>query len=390
MRRVLILVAACVAVAAVAYWLITREDWAEQFRYERQETELVVANLTHSSITLFKVGRTLDDTARVDGFDGRRIWLPPGNYFLRSEERGRVQYYPVPLTGYRCGPDEDGSCLVTVRPAPKEYPPRLLHMLPEFVFIPSGSFLMGDRQNPREPHYVWVTGYFMAPFEVTNEEFRAFLYAEDGYQDDANWTAEGRRWRKTARSLCSALLTPRDSAYKRFGAPELPVTWVTWFEANAFCKWLTRRYPGWWFTLPNDAEWEKAARGPDNLDYALSMSISDAEEAWYNWRKNPDAPVPLFGVVSTGKMFRANRYGLYHMTGNVVEWTQSIDTPFNREHPFVEDERNHDDAWGKRTARGGSWYSAATSYLYIPYRDSFQPEHSTQDIGFRIVVKALP
>ncbi len=390
MRRVLVFVVTVVAVAAIAYWLATRQDRVEEEHYERQETELVVANLAHSPITLFKAGRTLDDTTRVDGFDGQRIWLAPGNYFLQSVQHGRIQYYPVPLTGYRCGPDEDGSYLVTIRPAPREFPPRLLSTLPEFVLIPSGTFLMGDRQNPREPHYVWVPGYFIAPFEVTNEEFRTFLGAEDGYHDDAHWTVEGRKWRMSMRSQASALLTPADEDYERFGKADLPVTWVTWFEANAFCKWLTRRFPGWLFTLPNDAEWEKAARGPDNLDYALSMSVSDAEASWYNWRKNPDAPTPLFGVSTTGNVFRTNRYGLYHMTGNVVEWTQSIDKPFNRDHPFVEDERNYDDARGKRTARGGSWYSAAISYLYIPYRDSFQPEHSTQDIGFRIVAKALP
>ncbi len=185
MKRVLLFLAAFAGVVGAFYWFLTHDDRAEQRRYERQETELVVANLARSTLTLFKAGRTLDDTIRLDAFDGQRIWLPRGNYFLRSEENGRVQYYPIPLTGYRCGPDKDGSYLVTLRPAPKEFPPQLFSTLPEFVFIPSGTFLMGDRQNPREPHYVWVTGYFIAPFEVTNEEFRAFLSAEDGYNNDA-------------------------------------------------------------------------------------------------------------------------------------------------------------------------------------------------------------
>jgi len=78
------------------------------------------------------------------------------------------------------------------------------------------------------------------------------------------------------------------------------------------------------------------------------------------------------------------------MTGIVVEWTQSVNVPFNRDHPFVDDERNLDATPELRTARGGSWYSACTTYLYIPYRDAFQPEPSTQNIGFRFVAKALP
>jgi hypothetical protein len=56
----------------------------------------------------------------------------------------------------------------------------------------------------------------------------------------------------------------------------------------------------------------------------------------------------------------------------------------------VDDDRNHDDTAGLRVARGGSWYSASIAILYIPYRDAFQPEHSTQDIGFRIAAKLLP
>ena len=61
-----------------------------------------------------------------------------------------------------------------------------------------------------------------------------------------------------------------------------------------------------------------------------------------------------------------------------------------RDHPFADDERNHDDTPGVRSVRGGSWYSASIAYLYIPYRDSFQPEHSNQELGFRVVAKALP
>lgn len=52
---------------------------------------------------------------------------------------------------------------------------------------------------------------------------------------------------------------------------------VNWFEANAFCHWLTQKLGGgrWIFGLASEAEWEKAARGPDNFDYGLGMNISN-------------------------------------------------------------------------------------------------------------------
>ncbi len=394
MKRYLLIAATILLIATVSvgYWLFSQDDREEQAHYEQGETELVISNLANATLTLYKSGKNLSDTTRVAGFDGKSIWLKPGNYFLRTDDGGRTMFVSVPLTGYRCGPDDDGSFLVTIRPIPKTFPPRLSNSLPGFIYIPSGNFLLGDRQNPREPHYVWLTGYFVAPFEVTNGEFREFLDASDGYIDSSNWTEEGQRWRTTIMSHATALLNPTDTDYKRFGQLNQPVGLVTWYEANAFCKWMSRKYADhkWQFSLPTDAEWEKAARGPDNFDYALSMFISDAEVTLYNWRKNPDNPLPVFGIEATPALFKPNRFGLYHMTGNVVEWTQSTDRPFNREHPYVDDERNHDGAVGLRTARGGSWYSAAISYMYIPYRDSFQPEHSTRDIGFRIVARALP
>jgi formylglycine-generating enzyme required for sulfatase activity len=88
--------------------------------------------------------------------------------------------------------------------------------------------------------------------------------------------------------------------------------------------------------------------------------------------------------------YRPNRYGIYHLSGNVVEWTNSVARPFNRERPYVDAERNREDVNEARVARGGSWYSASIALLYIPYRDSFQPEVSHHDLGFRIVARSLP
>jgi formylglycine-generating enzyme required for sulfatase activity len=390
--RVAVLMTMLAAPAAILIWWLTQDDPLEESRYQLRETELVVSSLYGSSPMLYKAGRYLQDTLSISVFDGRSTWLQPGNYFLSTDDARGQYLFPVPLTGYRCGPDKDDSFIATLRPPPKEYPPNSLGDLPQFMFIPSGNFLLGDRLNPGEQHYVWLTGYFISPFEVSNEEFREFMKAPDGYTNDDNWTREGRVWKYSARSRATALLKTGDLKYKRFGRPDQPVAWVNWFEANAFCKWLNGKLGNhrWLYSLPTDAEWEKAARGPDNLDYSLSMTISDNETSLYNWKKNPDSPVTVVGIHDSQRLYRPNRYGLYHMSGNVVEWTQSTDRPYNRLHPYAEDERNHDDTPGARTARGGSWYSASIAYLYIPYRDAFQPEHSSQDAGFRVVVRPLP
>jgi formylglycine-generating enzyme required for sulfatase activity len=374
---------------AVRYIQGERED-AQHF--EQEETDLVITNLANAKIKLFKAGNKLQDATELKDFNGERIWLARGNYFLKVDSQDQTTFYPVPITGYRTGPDNDGSFAVTIRHLSNETPPKLLPDISSFVFIPSGNFLLGERKNPREPHYVWLPAFFISPFEVTNAEFKEFLNDPKGFGDDSNWTEAGKKWKASNTSKATATLKTTDAEYKRFGQPTQPVTWVTWFEAQAFCKWLTKKFGQgkWIFSLPSEAEWEKAARGPDSFDYGLGNFLSDKEVKLYNWKKNPDAPVTVIDIADSKANYTPNRYGLYHVSGNVVEWTSSISRPFNRDNPYKDEERNREDSVEVRIVRGGSWYSASIALLYIPYRDNFQPEISHHDLGFRIVVRLLP
>jgi formylglycine-generating enzyme required for sulfatase activity len=387
-----------IALAAVLAGGVTIASWLshaerkEQLRSERDETELVVTNSAEEQVHLFRAGRSLREATELSLSGNQRVWLPPGNYFLKAIQEGRICFFPIPLRGYRSGPETNGAFTVTVRSTPKGRPPLLFPDLPPMTYVPSGHFLLGDRLNPREPHHVWVAGFFMSPFEVTNREFGEFLKADQGYRESANWSDGGRQWNASNASRASALLGVRDSDFKRFGRPELPVVDVNWFEANAYCHWLTRMFgqEKWIFALPSEAEWEKAARGPDNFDYGLGMIISDNEVHLYNWKKNPEAQVTVVGFQESQSNYQPNRYGLYHMSGNVAEWTQSVHRSYNHEHPYVDDDRNRDSASGLRVVRGGSWYSASTAILYLPYRETFQPEISASYLGFRVIARRLP
>jgi iron(II)-dependent oxidoreductase len=231
-----------------------------------------------------------------------------------------------------------------------------------------------------------VPSFHIASFEVTNGEFRLFLADPDGYGGRANWTDAGWAWRQANPTQATAALAEEDARYPRFGRNDLPVMLVNWYEASAYCRWLTRCVGArrWLFRMATEAEWEKAARGPDGFDYGLGMELSEPQAPLYNWRKNPGAEVTLVGVEETPRLYRPNRYGVYHASGNAREWTQSVFRRYSAQEPYQDDDRNADDTPGLRVTRGGSWYSASAVRLQLAYREEFQPELSSDDLGFRI------
>lgn len=374
------------------WWIATSDDREENGRFSRGETELEVANPGDASIALLIAGDSYGQVRELSASLSDRQWLPPGRYMLRAAAGACTLWYPVPLTGYRSGPDEEGTFRVTVRSCPDILPPTLPESPAPFVHLPAGSFLFGGRLNPREQHHVWLPAFFLARFELTNGEFRRFTEDPEGYENDGNWTERGRRWREGGVSRATAALRPSDPAFMRFGRDDQPVLWVNWFEAMAYCSWLTRTIGEgrWLYQLPTEAEWEKSARGPESFDFMLGMQVSDAEADLYNWRKNPGADTTVVGSSATPGRYPSNTYGIYHLTGNALEWTRSQYVPFNRHNPYRDDARNDPEGDGHRVARGGSWYSASNAYLNVSYRDAFQPEHSSQELGFRIVARRLP
>lgn len=149
-----------IVVGAEIFFLyqLAEAERADVLHYERDEAELVVANTIDTRVSLYRAGKRLDQAQAVADFDGERMWLTQGNYFLKAEQNDKTVFYPVPILGYGQGNERDDSFSVTIRPIPAADPPTLLKDSPAFVFVPGGSFLMGDRLNPREPHYVWTQG----------------------------------------------------------------------------------------------------------------------------------------------------------------------------------------------------------------------------------------
>lgn len=159
------------------------------------------------------------------------------------------------------------------------------------VYIPGGEFKVGredGEENERPAHSIIVAPFFIGQTEVTNEQYAKFIEAT-GYFLPPSW--QGKRY--------------------PVGADKLPVTDVTWADANEYAKWAQKR-------LPTEEEWEIAARGTDGRVYPWGSIWEDdlANVAKDEANKRQLAPV---GTYLRGQSF----YGAFDMVGNAWEWTAS-------------------------------------------------------------------
>jgi formylglycine-generating enzyme required for sulfatase activity len=123
--------------------------------------------------------------------------------------------------------------------------------------VPAGTFLFGDDKQKLE-----LPGFAIAKYPITYSQFQVFIDAKDGIRDSRWW--EG---------LAEAHRQPFEQSWK---FDDHPREAVSWYQAMAFCRWLSSRLGGgygtnsisrWVIRLPTESEWEKAARGTDGRLY---------------------------------------------------------------------------------------------------------------------------
>jgi formylglycine-generating enzyme len=205
---------------------------------------------------------------------------------------------------------------------------RMAVIKPEMVTIPAGDFMMGCEtggENEMPVHRVWVDAFAIAKYAVTRGEYACFV-ADTQRECPAYWDDP------------------------KFQNPNQPVVAVCWFDAVAYCAWLSE-VTGQVFRLPTEAEREKASRGGvDGLAYPWGNELPEDCEGGRD---------TVLDVVGVGE---PNGYGLYDMSGGVHEWCAE----------FGE----------RRVARGGSWRHNVR-YTRCAARSSLAPDKQFSDFGFR-------
>ena len=265
--------------------------------------------------------------------------------------------------------------------------------LPGDVAIPGGRHRLGGEatlpfrfDNEKPPMEVEVAPFSIARAPVTNAEFAAFV-DDGGYERRELWSEAGWRWRES-----QALEAPTywrrgaDNRWeqRRFDrwrplAAHQPMVHVSWYEAEAWCRWAGRR-------LPSEAEWEVAASraptadgaslAPGKRRFPWGDTPPDAERANLDgWRL---APVDV-GALPAGD----SAFGCRQMLGNVWEWTASPFAPFPGFAPELY--RDYSAPWfqeGRYVLRGGAW-ATRSRLIHNAYRNFFTPDRHDVLAGFR-------
>jgi formylglycine-generating enzyme required for sulfatase activity len=280
--------------------------------------------------------------------------------------------------------------------------------------IPPGGFLMGQDGGvegsglSRHVNIPW--SYWLSKYEITNDQYAEYLNTalvagEIILVNTTSVTAVVGKY--TGVPASGLLLNIGDSLDIRWnvnrfealtGRGNFPVS-VTWYGAVAFAL-------HYGYDLPTQAEWEKAARGPDyddegqhqlypwgnsiNGGYANYSGSGDPYDSstgktpvgYYNSNQTPLGP----DMIST--------FGLYDLVGNVSEWTRSVFADISS-YPQQEDLVNAHNALtnsdGSRIIRGSSrWESSSQGAIYRRIAGSKSNYFSLRETGFRVIRRSAP
>ncbi len=258
---------------------------------------------------------------------------------------------------------------------------------PKMVRIPAGSFRMGDIQGGGFPienpiHRVSVGKFAMGMYEVTRGQFSKFVNAT-GYRTDAEKEGSCYTYKDGSWGYHEGLNWRNPNFYQNNNHP---VTCISWNDATAYAKWLSNQ-TGNKYRLPTEAEWEYAARAGtetarywgNNPDYACSYAnVADqkAKEKFSGWTIHNCRD----GYTYTAPVgsFKANKFGLFDMLGNLWEWTCS---------EYTEEYNNQEKQCFiyaiRFVLRGGSW-DYGPGFLRSAFRNRNVPSNRDGNFGFRL------
>ncbi len=315
------------------------------------------------------------------------------------------------------------------------------YSLPPFINIPGGTYCIGDDNSEdvkeKPAHTINLPSFNIGKFPVTNAEYSLFIQA-GGYERERWWVSDAaRKWlsgegvalsqrRKITyiRSLMKQRMrTHRDEDSKRmtpvhwhqnlamvdqsdqdfekwlddtfpldrkirepllwndpsFSSPAQPVVGICWYEARAYCAWLSAQN-GMVIRLPTEVEWEAAARGRLARKYPYGDLFNPSGCNTYESHIRRTTPIGVFLDGQTEE-------GVSDLCGNVWDWTNSAYLSYPYEHSLEREAPGTSNMW--RVWRGGSW-DLAKENVKPTRRYASDPGERNSALGFRVACFDVP
>jgi len=356
-----------------------------------------LADIDYSAVTV--TGNIVDDGG-LDVIERGIVWdtvsrpTKNNNYAVVEGAAGKYEYR---ISGLETGVKYYARAYARnekgyVYSEPLEFIPLIkTNMVP----VNGNYFSMGSEEGDktaRPVHQVRVESFMIGQYEVTNDEFAKFL---NYYREDISFEGNGDVLMLGGHPVYFLNIYGEDYEKTGFEVPikyenekftvrdncgDFPAILVSWQGAKMYCEWAGGR-------LPTEAEWEFAAKGGVNTSNAYAGSNDLDEVGWY-YRNSRNAPCELMpggnrGLNRVGQL-KANRLGIYDMSGNVSEWCNDV---YDADYYSVSPEDNPmGPARGtSRVIRGGSWVDSDDVCTVYTRIKSFDLNKGYDNIGFRLV-----
>lgn len=241
----------------------------------------------------------------------------------------------------------------------------------EWCDVQSGQTLIDelDSQTKAKQRKVYVESFRMSKYPITQNQYEVFCSEIDGYKNTKWWeySQEAYNWR----------VNNPDPKPVRFKGDERPREMVNWYDALAFCKWLSFKL-NTNVTLPSAIQWQRAARGDDSRVYPWG-NVFDKNRC--NTRESEIKMTSLVMRYTNG----ISPFNIYDMAGNVWEWCLNVKPKEGQPEYFDSNKELIEiPSVGERAVFGGSFVSAyQRSQISFHYYLDPLCYHAT--IGFRIV-----
>jgi formylglycine-generating enzyme required for sulfatase activity len=260
------------------------------------------------------------------------------------------------------------NSLIYLRPLPEPF---------NWVEIPDGKVVIVPELNSirheTKNKILTIKSFSISKYPITNLQFQAFIDA-GGYDEREYWIEQGwvyreeKNWSK-----------PVD--WRKNVKSDHPVTGLSWFEAKAFCKWLSK-ITKQKIELPTEEQWQRAAQGDSKQKYPWGNLFIKTYCNYSPYRRMSNDKSSTTPVQKYDEKYAKSSFGVADMIGNVWEWCSTVTTTVATRYESYSSSNVNIKNY---IVRGGAWDTRSEDELSVTHRESRNSIDRSKNLGFRIV-----